>query len=116
MFQNTSNIIRDIIRVPFILAARIRNKMFENIRVLFTPSVWLQINPYSEKWDHELMARLHYMRFERCDEYTAYLGDREIWIANHPYASFSPRTPIVRPRRITILKAHDKLMNDLLGE
>ena len=47
-------------------------------------------------------------------ESTARIGDQVVWIANHPFASFTPYDPKieVRPKRITILRAGDLLEKD----
>lgn len=48
-------------------------------------------------------------------DYEAHLGRAVIWIANHPFASFSPRRYInkpVRPSRFTIKAAWKKLQKD----
>jgi hypothetical protein len=53
-------------------------------------------------------------KFVSQNNYTARLGDRIVWIENHPYASFTPvGYPQARPSRATILRAHDKLMEDI---
>ena len=40
----------------------------------------------------------------------SFLGDKKIWIENHPYASFVRNSQ--RPSRITIYKANEKLKSD----
>jgi hypothetical protein len=88
------------------------------LRVLTTPSCWLQNNSYSRQWDRRLKELMATHRFVRTSRHTAMLGDVLIWIANHPYASFSPygdREMEIRPSRLTIFRAHDKLMRDILG-
>lgn len=85
------------------------------VRILVTPSCWLQNACYSKEWDTKLKQLIAANRFTNIGEHKAFLGGVEIWIDNHPYASFTPRNlgPKVRPRRATILWAHDKLMRDL---
>lgn len=88
------------------------------IRVLTTPSCWLQNNSYSRQWDRRLNELMAKHKFVRVSKHTARLGDLLIWVANHPYASFSPygeHEQDIRPRRVTIFRAHDKLMSDTLG-
>lgn len=81
------------------------------------PSYWVQLKPFSGAWDKRLNDLMDSEMFTKCDQYTAELGGVEIWIANHPYSSFTPYQstglPEVRPRRRTIARAYDKLMNDL---
>ena len=93
------------------------------LRVLFTPGCWLQQNFYSAEWDAELRQHIQSNRpFLLICEYTAKIGGRDVWISNHPYASFSLmitkgnyyRLTGFRPKRITMLEAHDKLMSDTL--
>lgn len=85
------------------------------LKVIFTPSCWLQNNVYSETWDKKLNQLMAIRDFDVIDEYHAKIGGYTVWIKNHPYASFSPVGPIinVRPRRSTILMAGEKVINDL---
>lgn len=83
--------------------------------VLKTPSCWLQNNGYSPIWDRKFRELLAEHSFKKTSNYTADLGGICVWVANHPYASFSPYGKDhadVRPSRSTILRAHDKLMSD----
>jgi hypothetical protein len=80
------------------------------LRVLFTPSCWIQNESYNAVWDFKLNALMKSHRFTNWDGYTARIGEIEVWVANHPYASFSYGGS--RPSRATILKAHDKLIID----
>lgn len=84
-------------------------------RVLTTPSCWLQNYPYSPEWDKELNRLMASQRFENVDKYTATLGRHEVWISNHPYASFTLRNLGVRPKRSTILRAQRKLIGDVIA-
>lgn len=90
--------------------------LFPTLRVLLNPACWLQNHPYSAAWDKELRRLLATEKFEGVDEYTARIGGREIWIANHPYASMRPygNMPGCRPKRTTILAARENLMSDLI--
>lgn len=90
-------------------------KLKEILRVLLTPACWIQVNAYSAVWDAKLNALMRTHRFTNIREHTADLGDYTVWISNHPYGSFSRygHGPKVRPRRATILAAHDKLLNDI---
>ena len=82
------------------------------LRVLFTPSCWIQNKQYSKEWDNDLKQLMSKHQFTDRAKYTAKLGDFEVWIGNHPYASFRPEGCDVRASRITILKAADKLARD----
>ena len=92
------------------------------LRVLFTPACWVAHKKYSADWDMELNVLLANYKFKYTDEFTASLGGTEIWISNHPYASFSKWERDVdtnskpRPKRITMLRAMDKLTADLAEE
>jgi hypothetical protein len=96
-----------------------RNRLKGWIRVLFTSSCWLQNHPYSEAWDTVLTSLMDSgSKFERVDDYEARIGLFTVWTLNHPYASFSPRGErwrVVRPKRITILRAMDKYMADIFS-
>lgn len=85
-------------------------------RVLFTPSCWMQNESYSKEWEEELKELMDKHKFSSIGTHTAKLGEQEIWVANHPYSSFTPypKHVGVRPSRATILEAHDKLIRDWL--
>lgn len=88
------------------------------VRVATTPSCWLQNHPYSKAWDKALIRLMSENKFQAIDSYTARIGDKELWVGNHPYSSFTPwRSGIVevRPSRATILMAWDKLTEDTLS-
>ena len=92
--------------------------------VLTSPDYWHQIYPYNEEWDRKLNELLDTEKFIRIDGYTAKLGEQQVWIANHPYASMRPygnktikgrRTygsQNIRPKRETIARAYRKLEED----
>lgn len=74
----------------------------------FTPNY-----PYSEEWDYILNGYLDKYNFTKCTDHTAMLGDIKVWVANHPYASFTPYECLsnlgkVSASRDTIDKAHKK--------
>lgn len=89
------------------------NKVTLFLRVLITPSCWIQNETYSEVWDSKLNSLMETNSFALKNEYCAEIGGICVWIANHPYASFAVKG--VRPSRSTILKAYDKLMLDYLN-
>lgn len=99
--------------------------MFYLFKVLFTPSCWLQNHSYSADWDFDLRMLMQEHKFEMIDGYIVRLGGVIIWYQNHPYASFRPWNSIahahddgkqheteIRPRRVTMLEAMDKLNRD----
>lgn len=89
------------------------NKLRDFLTVLFAPSCWWQLNPYSEAWDLELTKLLAEHHFTKIGPHTAFLGERQIWIANHPYSSFyNYNGRNVAPRRITVLRAWRQLEED----
>jgi hypothetical protein len=85
------------------------------LRVFLTPSVWVQLYRYDERWDRALNELLERYDFTGIGECTAELGPLKVWIVNHPYASMRPHQagaylPLdVRPSRATILRAGDQL-------
>lgn len=83
------------------------------LRILLSPSYWIMNNSYSKDWDAAMLASLEAgEKFTDIDDYTARFGGRLIWIANHPYASFTPRSSFVggfRPSRVTIMKLRERL-------
>lgn len=92
------------------------NKLRNFFRVLFTPGCWIQNDhEFSQAWDVELNYLLDTYTFANFDRFTAMLGRQEVWVANHPYASFRPipsgsDLPLyIRPSRSTILRAGDLL-------
>jgi len=88
------------------------------IRVLVTPSCWVQNYSYSRVWDMKLQKLLDNHKFVpvRGGSHINKLGEQEVWTANHPYASMRPYSPDIpiRPSRITMLKAHDRLIDSLI--
>ena len=93
------------------------------------PNYWLMNHDYCEKWDAELRQLMKQHDFKQLTEkighikyickYEAKLGDRKIWVENHPYASFCDRTITdfhyrkrKRPSRQTIYLAKKKLEED----
>lgn len=97
-------------------------KIKGGLRVLFTPACWIQNGSYCRVWDRKLNELMQKYKFTDYDGYIAKLGDFEIWVANHPYASMTdfglkrglyPFYQLPRPSRITILRAHDKFKRDI---
>jgi len=80
------------------------------------PRYWHPLPRFSAEWDQELNSLLDKGLSFESGYSTSKLGVQSIWIANHPYASFSPyndpRFGTVRPRRRTIVRAWEKLEKD----
>lgn len=84
--------------------------------VLITPGCWLRVGNYSQEWDDKLNELMKREKFKPIDKYTVRLGNLEIWIGNHPYASFELENCGVLPRRSTAILAHEKMIKDLVEE
>lgn len=86
-----------------------REWVYWTLQVFLTPTCWLQNYPFSKNWDYELNALLmmEEPKEKEFSRYSLLLGTREVWVANHPYASFYPCdvTTTIRPSRKTILRA-----------
>lgn len=86
-----------------------------HIWVIINPQYWFMNNSYNSKWNEELTGLMENYDFKDYDRYSAKLGNTEIWIANHPYASFTEYWTSERrgrPSRFTIFKAKMKLKRD----
>lgn len=86
-----------------------------HIWVIINPQYWFMNYSYNSIWDRELTRLMKNYDFKDYDRYTAKLGNTEIWIANHPYASFTEYwigRRSGRPSRFTICKAKMKLKRD----
>ena len=109
------------------MSANIFTRFFLNLQFIFKPSYWLIQNDYSADWDRILNNLLDNHRFTEIDRFTAKLGNRTVWMANHPYASFTPyrsiqeildgkpKLPEVRPSRLTIQRAYRQFTEDRLA-
>lgn len=96
------------------------NDLIIQIWVAINPRYWIMNEWYSSKWDKELNDLMERYDFEtEPHSYThliVKLGDKQIWVGNHPYASFtdySVRNIPGRPSKLTIYKAKQKLERDL---
>ena len=94
------------------------NVMRENavdtfFRYLLRPRYWVMNYPYCEAWDKKLRELMTAHRFEAVDRYHARIDGILVWVANHPYASFTPVDMGVRPSRRTIEAAHLKYVTDV---
>lgn len=85
-----------------------------SLQFIFKPAYWIMNYPYSKYHDEALNYLLDRYDFTEINNYTALLGEHEIWIENHPYASmvienfpcFENRS---RPSRLTIHRAARKI-------
>jgi hypothetical protein len=97
------------------------NDLIIQIWVAINPRYWIMNEWYSSKWDKELNDLMKRYDFEATPHsYThlvVKLGNKEIWVGNHPYASFTDyssfRNISGRPSKLTIYKAKQKLERDL---
>ena len=82
-------------------------------KVLLTPKCWIQLYPYSARWDAVIFKLLHRGNIKFYSQYKMLLGDTSVWIENHPYGSFLPYNmdynDRFRPSRMTILYAMDTI-------
>lgn len=84
----------------------------------FRSKYWIMNNSYSREWDEILNKLMDKYKFVHERECVAALGDTEIWVANHPYASMAlyvmlnPNLDSKRPSRYTIYKAYKKLKQE----
>lgn len=85
------------------------NRLVAWVNYTINPRYWVMDYPYSKELDSEISRMLKNESFEFCDGYTALIGGKEIWVTNHPYASFRPRRLHARPSRKTIYFAMKKL-------
>lgn len=92
-----------------------KRKILDWFHILFHPSFWMMNESYCKEWDVAFNHLMDENTFKTISIFTAYLGSCEIWIANYPYAAFCPRNYMkLRPSRRTILRAHKKLIHDLI--
>lgn len=114
---------KDTIKIDFTSIKTIINDILIQIWVIINPRYWIMNNSYSAEWNKELkfLMKNHVFVINDYDtKCTAKLGSREIWIANHPYASFTRYSRYSffggesgRPSRLTIYKAKQKLERDV---
>lgn len=83
------------------------------------PDYWVLNSKYDETWNDVLNGLMKNFEFEAPtypSDHTAMLGNGEIWVSNHPYASFTPHNNLsnddVRPSRLTIVRARRKYLKD----
>lgn len=57
---------------------------------LFRPRHWSRGHPTNLKWDAFLLDAVKSGGILPVDQYTVLIGGVEVWVGNHPYASFTP--------------------------
>jgi hypothetical protein len=93
---------------------------------ILNPRWWFMNYNYSKQWDIIINQLLDKHKMKNIDQYTAKLGNLEIWISNYPYAScvLSPLSPVSgnfyiyinkRPSRYTIYRLHKRLKIDSMS-
>lgn len=90
--------------------------IIDNIKFIVMPQYWIMNFTYSKVWDTKLNTLLKEHKFTEITGYTVKLDNELIWIANHPYASFTSEPEYKchgRPSRKTIYKAKRLLELDL---
>ena len=92
------------------------NAWADVVRVLLCPACWLQNGSFSAEWDVALTDQLDrgvpFMPIE-FSQLRATIGPFEVWVGNHPYASFTCHD--LRPRRATVLRAHRAYCDSLFN-
>ena len=88
-----------------------RTPLLDFLIAIFHPSTWIQCNGvFSPEWDDELRKIIASDTATIEDGPTdcqVKINGREVWIANHPYASMQlQKMGWLRPRRATILRAY----------
>lgn len=93
---------------------------FKDYLIICTPEYHHLAFPFSKKWDEKLNALMANHRFiiQLKSNNVVKLGNETIWVGAHPYISFTPYYDLekfcnVRPSRLTLLRAHRKLLKDL---
>lgn len=84
-----------------------RKKIIDYV-ISMTPRYWLMNETFNKEWDSKINYLIDNYKFTKINNgYTAVIGGAEIWVENHPYASFTLDTKLgkVRPSRSTIAKA-----------
>lgn len=80
--------------------------------IICLPNYWIMNKSYSPNLDRELNELMRTNLFEYIDQCEAKIGNKRIWIANHPYASFTNINCDGRPSRLTILRARRNYLAD----
>jgi hypothetical protein len=96
----------------------IKKWLLDTLFALTHPRHWFRNYPTSKEldaWFNEKMQEGQ--RFYKVRRHTAHYDGTEIWIANHPYASFSLcEHPGVLPKRRTVAKLKKLLVLSFLEE
>lgn len=87
-------------------------KIIEIITIICNPGYWTMNDQYSPEWDFTLNVLMTSEKFKANNDFHAKLGKYNIWIVNHPYASFTCNEFHGRPSRITIMRAYKRYKSD----
>jgi len=90
-------------------------KFIKSLQFIFKPSYWSMNYDYSSVWDYTLNQLLDKHTFTKTKIFTVTLGDFEIWIGNHPYASMRPVGSNFRASRLTIQRAGNRFRVDSIN-
>ena len=89
---------------------------FLNLQFIFKPWYWVMNEHYSKDMDIHMNELMDKYTFTEYNYYTAYLGDKAIWVTNVPYGCMVPfcyeRYGTGRPSRLTIQRGLRKLQKD----
>ena len=91
---------------------KVFHKVMSYIFPFFAMFYWIRINITSNKLDQELVKLLDEgVMFTDMGTHTAKFGKYTLWIANHPYASFSIRSVSAEflPKRYTVYRLRKRL-------
>jgi len=66
---------------------------------LFNPLFWIQNEPTSEEWDRVLNELLDKYGVTSVNQYTARVGNLEIWVCNYPYSFGHTHNSVFRPEQ-----------------
>ncbi len=97
------------------------NRFLEYLRIITSPSLWISNHPVDMGWDAWLNDAMDWNEFEIISEHRAEIRGVEVWIGNHPYASFAPIAPDggvlgILPRRLTRVRAMNQMMRSITSQ
>jgi hypothetical protein len=85
------------------------NSILENLKILFTPKIWNQLNAYNAEVDEFLLETIEYeTRITDIGDSTCDINGNKVWIGNYPYAFATIND--FRASRKTILKFSEYLV------
>jgi len=95
---------------------RLQKRIIDYIWVLFNPKYWIRLYPYNSQIDKMLLRKMQFYPFVKENKYTVKLDNINLWIANHPYASFTVQIGETEysPARRTVHKLWEKFAKEIL--